>query len=52
MREKPRFTKAQLMESKQLQDYRDLLGALLGQKTYTLAEARALVHGFLKGKVN
>lgn len=47
------YTKEQLAASKKYANRRDLIGALLENgKTYTLAEADALIEQFMKGKVN
>lgn len=50
--EAARFTKRQLAESAALRDKRDLVNALLDEnKTYTMEEAKRLLHSFLERKV-
>lgn len=46
-----RFTRAQLCASRTFRDYRDLLGVLLEDKTYTHAEAWERIAAFQEGKV-
>lgn len=47
-----RFTKAQLLASRKYAGRRDVLEALLdGEKTYTAAEADAVIEKFMNGRV-
>lgn len=47
-----KFTKQQLAESKRFKKKRDLLAALLeDNKEYTIAEADAIIDGYLRKKV-
>lgn len=51
--EKPHFTKAQFMSANKYADRKDLVGALLDDKTeYTTEQVDELIEKFLKGKVN
>ena len=51
--ETPRYTKADLLNSKKFRHQRDIVAALLDEnKTYTIEEAEALIGRFMKGKVN
>lgn len=47
-----RFTKAQLLASQKYAGRRDVLEALLdGEKTYTAAEADAVINKYMNGRV-
>lgn len=49
----PRFSKARLMSSEKYASRKDLIGALLDDKTeYTTEQVDALIAKYLKGKVN
>jgi hypothetical protein len=48
-----KFTKNQLVESRQYQNQKDVLNAVLDKdRSYTLKEVNALVKKYMKGKVN
>lgn len=48
----PRFTKAQLMNSKKYADRKDLIGALLDDGIeYTISQVDEMIEKFMKGKV-
>lgn len=50
--EEPAFTKKQLLRSERYRERRDLLQALLEDKSYTQTEVEQKIHRFMKGKVN
>lgn len=45
-----KYTKQQLIKSKAMSGYGDILAAVLQDKSYTLAQARAEAEKFLKTK--
>ena len=45
------FTKEQILSSKKYSNRRDVLGAILTDKTYTLEQVDSLLEKFMKGKV-
>lgn len=51
--ETPHFTKAQFMSANKYAGRKDLVGALLDEKTeYTTEQVDELIEKYLKGKVN
>lgn len=52
-REERKFSKQQLLGADSLSDRRDILSVLLSDgATYTAAEAKNMIEGFMKGQVN
>lgn len=52
-KDKPTFTKKQLLHFKRYRDRRDLLAAVLtDDQPYTIEETDKLISDFMKGKVN
>lgn len=49
--EPAKYTKAQILASKKYADMRDVLGAILDDKAYTIDEIKKLLDEFMKGKV-
>ena len=47
----PKFTKEQLVESARFADDRDLVMALLDERTYTISEVEKKIQQYKKGKV-
>ena len=45
------FTKEQILASKKYSNRRDVLGAILTDKNYTLEQVDSLLEKFMKGKV-
>lgn len=49
--DEPKFSRAQLVASAKYADRRDLVNALLENKSYTTTEVDQLVDGYMKGQV-